>query len=96
VSCQSWAGGYFTVYRHLAQDDLDLVVHLGDYIYEHGMPMIQVAVPRAHPPRRRDWSTIWAGYRLRYALTKTDPDLQLAHRRFPWLLTLDDHEVANG
>jgi alkaline phosphatase D len=96
VSCQSWAAGYFTVYRHLAQDDLDLVVHLGDYIYEHGMPMNPSGRTESAPAHAAELVDDLAGYRLRYALTKTDPDLQLAHRRFPWLLTLDDHEVANG
>jgi alkaline phosphatase D len=96
VSCQSWSAGYFTAYRHLAQDDLDLVVHLGDYIYEYGVPANPSGRVESPPNYLGSTATDLAGYRLRYALTKTDPDLQLAHRRFPWLLTLDDHEVANG
>ena len=96
VSCQSWSAGYFTAYRHLAKDDLDLVVHLGDYIYEHGISSNPGGRTETAPDHVRYMATDLASYRLRYALTKVDADLQLAHRRFPWLLTLDDHEVANG
>lgn len=95
ASCQSWSAGYFTAYRHLAHDDLDLVVHLGDYIYTGRVgnpPVGRVETVSSHVARP---AADLAGYRLRYALTKSDPDLQAAHRRFPWLVTLDDHEVAN-
>jgi alkaline phosphatase D len=96
ASCQLWAAGYFTAYRHMANDDLDLVVHLGDYIYEYGVD----SQPRGRLETVPDHfsgsvASDLAGYRLQYALTKSDPDLQRAHRRFPWLMTLDDHDVAN-
>jgi alkaline phosphatase D len=96
VSCQKWSSGYFTAYRHLAQDDLDLVVHLGDYIYEYGIPSRISGRQEIVPDHFGQAAKDLAGYRLQYALTKSDPDLQLAHRRFPWLITLDDHEVSNG
>lgn len=96
VSCQKWSSGYFTAYRHLAQDDLDLVVHLGDYIYEYGIPSQPTGRLETVPDHFAQTADDLTGYRLQYALTKSDPDLQLAHRRFPWLMTLDDHEVANG
>jgi alkaline phosphatase D len=95
VSCQMYEHGYFTAYRHLAEEDLDLVVHLGDYIYEHGPNEYQVASGnvRLHDGPEVDGLE---SYRNRHALYKTDPDLQIAHGRFPWIVTWDDHEVDNN
>ena len=89
VSCQDWQGGFYTAHRHLAGEDLDLVVHLGDYIYEYG--------PREGRPRQHHSPEIFtlADYRNRYALYKTDQDLQAAHAAFPFVVTSDDHEVSN-
>ena len=89
VSCQDWQNGLYPAYRNLAREDLDLVVHLGDYIYEGG--------PRADGPRQHPASEVssLASYRNRYALYKTDPHLQAAHAAFPWLVVPDDHEVEN-
>lgn len=89
ASCQHWEQGYYTAYRHLAHEDLDLVVHLGDYIYESTAP----GRTRSHgtpPPTTLD------EYRARYALYKTDADLQAAHAVVPWVVTWDDHEVENN
>lgn len=95
ASCQSWPDGYYSAYRHLAEEDLDLVVHLGDYIYEGGIPKDggyrDVPVPAALRPDCRSLER----FRLQYALYKSDPDLQRAHARFPWIVTWDDHEVQN-
>ena len=90
VSCQSWESGFYTAYRHLAEDDVDLVLHLGDYIYE--------TAPRRGRPRIHlgGEATDLAGYRVRHALYKTDRDLQAAHARHPFLVTFDDHEVQNN
>ncbi len=90
VSCQDWQNGYYTAYRHLADEDLDLVVHLGDYIYEDG--------PQAGRPRQHNSPEILslADYRNRYALYKGDQNLQAAHANFPWIVTWDDHEVDNN
>ncbi len=90
VSCQSWESGFYTAYRHLAEDDVDLVLHLGDYIYE--------TAPRPGRPRihRGGEATDLPSYRVRHALYKTDPDLQAAHARHPFLVTFDDHEVQNN
>jgi len=95
ASCQAWQDGFYSPYRHLAEDDLDLVVHLGDYVYEGGIAAdggyrgapVPVAA-RAAPRNLRQW-------RARYALYKSDEDLQRAHARFPWVVTWDDHEVQN-
>jgi len=90
ASCQHWEQGLFTAYAHMAREELDLVTHLGDYIYEYG------AIPgrvRRHPAAE---ARTLDGYRLRYAHYKSDPMLQAAHARCPWLVTWDDHEVDNN
>jgi alkaline phosphatase D len=89
VSCQNFEKGYYTAYRHLAEDDLDVVLHLGDYIYENP--------PRRNLPRRHVGGepADLPGYRVRHALYKTDRDLQAAHARHPFVATWDDHEVEN-
>ncbi|MBD2168220.1 alkaline phosphatase [Calothrix membranacea FACHB-236] len=90
VSCQDWQNGYYTAFQHLAKEELDLVVHLGDYIYEYG--------PQPGGPRQHNSAEIFslADYRNRHALYKTDPNLQAAHAAFPWIVTWDDHEVENN
>jgi alkaline phosphatase D len=90
VSCQDWQNGYYTAYRHLAEENLDLVIHLGDYIYEYGL---QPGGPRQH--NSPEIITL-ADYRDRYALYRTDSNLQAAHGAFPWIVTWDDHEVDNN
>jgi alkaline phosphatase D len=90
ASCQHYEHGYFTAYRHLAGEELDLVVHLGDYIYE------DAADARAVRSHTGGETTSLEDYRNRYALYKTDPDLQAAHATFPWVVTWDDHEVDNN
>lgn len=100
VSCSNYTGGWFTAYRALAErDDLDFVLHVGDYIYEYGNgadrygPASLAGVRDSQP----ETETIdLAGYRLRHALHKADPDLQAAHRQHPWITIFDDHEVANN
>lgn len=91
ASCQSYSSGYYTAYQHMAEEDLDLVVHLGDYIYEGAG---EGNVGRAREPPRTIESL--DGYRIRYAQNKTDQQLQAAHAAFPWIVTWDDHEVANN
>lgn len=99
VSCQAYQDGYFTAYRHLAQEDVDVVVHLGDYLYES--PVSAVGGFRAYTDRRlpalfnRETMTL-EDYRLRYALYKTDPDLKSAHAVHPFVVTWDDHEVEDN
>jgi len=91
ASCQHWEFGHYAAHRHIAQAAPDLVAFLGDYIYEWGPYQLR------HPPRavRVDESFTLAQYRARYAQYKSDPDLQAAHRAAPWIVTWDDHEVAN-
>ena len=90
ASCQHWEQGYFTAYRHMAEEDLDIVFHLGDYIYEYEG---REGRTRKHTG---DEIELLAEYRNRYALYRTDPDLQTAHALFPWVVTWDDHEVDNN
>ena len=88
ASCQNWEEGLYTAYGQMAKDDLDLILHLGDYIYEHPA---RDKKPRRHGPP----TDSLAGFRARHALYKTDPLLQAAHAACPWVVTWDDHEVEN-
>ncbi|KQS71495.1 alkaline phosphatase [Modestobacter sp. Leaf380] len=99
VSCSNYTGGFFTAYRGLAaRDDLDAVLHLGDYLYEYGNDEdrygpASLAGTRDHEPATE--MVTLADYRLRHALYKTGPDLQAAHQRHPWITVFDDHEITN-
>ncbi|WP_027341652.1 alkaline phosphatase D family protein [Hamadaea tsunoensis] len=100
VSCSNYTGGYFGAYAALGdRDDLDFVLHVGDYIYEYGNgadrygPAALIGTRDAEPPTE---TIDLAGYRLRHALHKADADLAHAHRRHPWITIFDDHEVANN
>ncbi|HEY3259663.1 MAG TPA: alkaline phosphatase D family protein [Pseudonocardiaceae bacterium] len=100
VSCSNYTGGYFTAYRALGQrDDLDFVLHVGDYLYEYGNGADRYGPPELAGTRDGVPATETidlTGYRLRHALHKADPDLALAHRQHPWITIFDDHEVANN
>ena len=90
ANCQMLETGYYAAYRHMAQEDLDLVLHLGDYIYEYpGSTDTRGSKPEHMVNSLND-------YRLRYASYKVDPDLRAAHARFPFVVTWDDHDVANN
>ncbi|MFE2279369.1 alkaline phosphatase D family protein [Streptomyces sp. NPDC059454] len=99
VSCQRYDQGYYTAYRHLAEEDVDVVFHLGDYLYEYAVNA--VAGSRAYPagtlPALFNRETVTLeDYRLRYALYKSDPDLRAAHAAHPFVVTWDDHETENN
>ncbi|MCU1354256.1 MAG: alkaline phosphatase [Acidimicrobiales bacterium] len=91
ASCQNWKDGYWTAWPHAANEDVDLVAFLGDYIYESGRSGGQRV--RQH---NSDEVTTLATYRDRYGLYKSDPGLQAAHAAAPWVITWDDHEVENN
>ncbi|WP_199438957.1 alkaline phosphatase D family protein [Umezawaea beigongshangensis] len=95
ASCQDWASGYYPSYRHMAQEDLDLVLHLGDYVYEGAIPADGGFRGVTTPDVLRTAPLDLERWRMQYALYKSDPELQLAHARFPWMVTWDDHEVRN-
>jgi alkaline phosphatase D len=90
ASCQKYETGYYTAYEHMAREELDLVVHLGDYIYEKG--------DGGNAVRPHGTPEIFTldDCRRRYAVYKLDPALQAAHARAPWIVTWDDHEVSNN
>ena len=89
ASCQNYEHGYFSAYRHMATEGLDCVLFVGDYIYEYG--------PTPNRTRQHNSPTCRTldDYRARYALYKSDADLQAAHAAFAWIVTWDDHEVEN-
>jgi alkaline phosphatase D len=89
ASCQHFEQGWYTAYRDMAAQDLDVVVHLGDYIYERHHRRNAVRTHAVDDPRTL------AEYRNHHAQYKTDPDLRAAHARFPWIVTWDDHDVQN-
>ncbi len=89
ASCQKYEMGYYTAYEHMAREDLDLVVHLGDYIYEKGDDA------KAVRPHGTKEIISLDDYRARYGVYKADPALQAAHALAPWIVTWDDHEVSN-
>ena len=96
VSCSNYPAGFFNVYACIAKRlDLDAIVHVGDYIYEFGEGEYGAgaAINRVPQPPRE--SITLADYRARYATYRTDPDLQDAHRLFPFVAVWDDHELAN-
>lgn len=89
VSCQHYEQGYFHAYRDIVARGSDLIIHLGDYIYEGN-----TANPvRAHDSNQ-ECKTL-ADYRRRYAWYRSEPLLQEAHAHCPWLVTHDDHELDN-
>ncbi|MBC5768474.1 alkaline phosphatase D family protein [Ramlibacter albus] len=89
ASCQHYEQGWFTAYRDMATQQLDFVLHLGDYIYESSWGVRRVRRHETGIP------TELHEFRDRYALYKGDAHLQAAHAAFPWVVTWDDHEVAN-
>ncbi|WP_305788427.1 alkaline phosphatase D family protein [Symbioplanes lichenis] len=95
VSCSQYEHGYFTAYRRLAEDEPDLVLHLGDYQYEYAPGTY--TVPGGNPRDHQGPETVTlANYRQRHAQYKTDADLQAAHAVAPWAVVFDDHEVENN
>ncbi|MGZ3315407.1 MAG: alkaline phosphatase D family protein, partial [Caulobacteraceae bacterium] len=98
-TCALYPNGYFNAYGAIARlPRVDAIVHLGDYIYEYGGPGSYgmdspVAGERPHDPPHECVSL--ADYRRRHAQYKTDPQLQAAHARAPWIVVWDDHETAN-
>jgi alkaline phosphatase D len=96
ASCASWPDGYYTPYARMAEEDLDLVVHLGDYLYEYGINAVGGRRNVPVPPEFATETDTLDRYRIQYGLYKSDPDLQAAHAAFPWIATWDDHEVENN
>ncbi|GAB84376.1 putative alkaline phosphatase [Gordonia rubripertincta NBRC 101908] len=95
ASCQNWADGYYHAFADIASHAPDLVLHLGDYIYEKPIPDdARHGSPR--PVSATHEAVDLDDYRERYALYKSDPDLQQAHATSPFAISFDDHEVDNN
>lgn len=90
ASCSNFEQGWFTAYRRIAEEQPDVIVHLGDYQYEYGP---RNGAVRTHVGPE---TVTLANYRQRYAQYRTDPDLQAAHAVAPWLVIFDDHELDNN
>jgi alkaline phosphatase D len=99
VSCASYAHGFFNAYEAMAaREDVDAVVHLGDYIYEAGLAGYggDAALRLGRVPDPEIELNSLQDYRRRHAQYKTDADLQAAHAAAPWIVVWDDHETANN
>jgi len=98
VSCSNHPYGFFNVYRDIAaQDDLDAVIHLGDYLYEYGMGgyATEYAEALGRVPQPLDEIVTLEDYRTRHAQYKSDPDSQAMLARIPLIAVWDDHEITN-
>ncbi|MGE0741570.1 MAG: alkaline phosphatase [Hyphomonadaceae bacterium] len=98
VSCASYPHGFFNAYDALAQrDDVDVVIHLGDYIYEYGLAGYggEVGTQLGRVPAPEVECTRIEDYRARHAQYKAQPQLQAVHAMAPWIVVWDDHETAN-
>jgi len=96
ASCANYPAGYFNAYRGIAnRTDLDLVLHLGDYIYEFADGVYGDSQSIGRAPLPAGEASTLADYRLRYAIYRSDPDLQEVHRVHPFVVVWDDHEIAN-
>ncbi|WP_405791927.1 alkaline phosphatase D family protein [Streptomyces sp. NBC_01506] len=94
ASCQAIWEGWYTAHRDLAARDHDVVLFLGDYIYEFGIDRgIRPGDGDEHNTRQ---AVTLDDYRQRYAYHKLDPDLQAAHHSAPWIVVFDDHEVVDN
>lgn len=98
-SCSNYPAGYFYVYREIAKQNVDVVIHLGDYIYEYGADGYATEdaakLGRTLPPDNNKEILKLDDYRKRYALYRQDKDLQAVHQRHPFIVIWDDHELAN-
>ena len=98
-SCSNYPAGYFHVYQEIAKQDVDVVIHLGDYIYEYGKDgyATEDAAKLGRElalDNNKEMITL-DDYRKRYALYRKDVDLQTVHQRHPFIVIWDDHELAN-
>lgn len=89
ASCQHFEQGYFSAHREMAARELDLVLFVGDYIYESSNPQYLLRPHQGGVPKTLD------DYRERHAQYKSDADLRACHAAHTWVMTWDDHEVVN-
>ncbi|MFS1524974.1 alkaline phosphatase D family protein [Microbulbifer sp. 2304DJ12-6] len=97
TSCSNYPMGYFNVYREIAlRPDLDVVLHLGDYLYEYGPGGFGTNAGLEREPIPAKEMVTVQDYRQRYAQYRSDPDLQEVHRQHPFICVWDDHETTNN
>jgi len=96
VSCQSYENGYYHAYRDMVnRNDIDCILHLGDYIYEYATGGLSAGLQdRLVEPEHEIISL--NDYRTRYSHYRLDPDLRDAHQQYPFICVWDDHETANN
>lgn len=96
VSCQNYEHGYYHAYRDMAdRNDIDCILHLGDYIYEYEVGGYSANISgRENEPVNEIISL--SDYRTRYSHYRLDPDLRDAHQQYPFIIVWDDHETANN
>ncbi|MGC1241106.1 MAG: alkaline phosphatase D family protein [Chryseosolibacter sp.] len=92
VSCSNWQHGYFNAYERIAEKNVDVVIHLGDYIYEYGVNNAK-NVDRKHLPEHEIITL--ADYRTRYSQYHLDDGLRKMRQQHPMITIWDDHELAN-
>jgi alkaline phosphatase D len=96
VACSNYQSGFFNAYRDIVnKNDVDAVIHLGDYYYEYGHDDFDPGIDssRLHEPATEILTL--ADYRLRHSQYKLDPDLRTIHQQYPFICVWDDHETAN-
>ncbi len=99
ASCSNYPQGFFHAYREIAEAKLDVVLHLGDYLYEYRVGEYANPIAEAQLGRKVEPETelfLLEHYRMRYGLYRTDPDLLAAHAAHPWITVWDDHEMMNN
>jgi len=98
VSCSNYPAGFFNVYREVANQDVDAVLHLGDYLYEYGADgyASEQAEEFGRVVEPANELLTLADYRTRYSQYRRDEDLQAAHAAHPFVIVWDDHELANN
>ncbi|MFI5203374.1 MAG: alkaline phosphatase D family protein [Flavobacteriales bacterium] len=95
TSCSNYSWGYFYAYDAMSKDTVDAIVHLGDYIYEHGKGTYSSKkLIRDHVPGKE--LVTLKDYRTRYSQYRLDPGLMRAHQMHPFITIWDDHELANN
>lgn len=94
-SCANYAFGFFNAYEYLGQSDADIILHLGDYIYEYQAGVYPSSTVGGRNPEPANEIISLTDYRQRYAQYRTDVQLQSAHKSKPFICVWDDHELAN-
>lgn len=96
ANCQNWEEGLWPAYRGLAAEDVDVVLHLGDYIYEYSPKPGAIRATTTPERPELDQLVTLTDYRIRHSSYKSDEALRMAHAAFPWMAVWDDHDVENN